>query len=56
MLVLTRGQGEKICIGDNIEITITNLTRSKVKVGIKAPPEINIKRGELKPKKLTKSA
>jgi carbon storage regulator CsrA len=49
MLVLTRDTKENsntILIGDDIRITI--LSSSKVKVGIEAPENVDILRGELK--------
>ena len=37
MLVMSRRQGETILIGDEIEIVIAHIGRSRVKVGIRAP-------------------
>jgi carbon storage regulator len=42
MLVLTRRKGEKIIVGDNIEITILDIPRKKVRFGIKAPKEVPV--------------
>ncbi|MCX6631910.1 MAG: carbon storage regulator [Candidatus Solibacter sp.] len=39
MLVMSRRQGETILIGDDIEIVIAHIGRSRVKVGIRAPRE-----------------
>jgi carbon storage regulator len=47
MLVLSRQPGEKILIGDNIEITVVGISGGKVKIGIEAPRTVNIKRKEL---------
>lgn len=47
MLVLSRKVGEKIAIGDSIVVTITEITRGKVKVGIEAPREVVILRHEV---------
>lgn len=49
MLVLTRKLGQKIKIG-NIVITVVDIQKNKVKIGIDAPPEIKILRTELKEK------
>jgi carbon storage regulator len=47
MLVLTRKLGEKIVIGDNIVITVTDIDRGKIRLGIDAPREVSIVRSEL---------
>jgi len=47
MLVLTRKNGETIKIGDDIEITIVSSKNDQVKVGIKAPKNIEILRKEI---------
>lgn len=50
MLMLTRKYGESILIGDNIKIVVVQTGRTTVKLGIEAPPNIGIRRGELKKK------
>src|SRR4051794_27677788 len=47
MLVLTRKPGESILIGDDVELMIGDLNENKVKIAIKAPQEVSIKRGEM---------
>lgn len=47
MLVLTRKNGETIKIGDDIEITILSSKNDQVKIGIKAPKNVEILRKEL---------
>lgn len=47
MLVLTRKVGEKICIGDDITITVVEIDRGKVRLGFEAPREVQIMRSEL---------
>jgi carbon storage regulator len=49
MLVLSRKLGEKICIGDNICITVVDIDRGKIRLGIDAPRDIPIYRQELLP-------
>jgi carbon storage regulator len=51
MLVLSRRLGEKICIGENICITIVDIDRGKIRLGIDAPREIPVFRQELLPVK-----
>ncbi len=47
MLVLSRKLGEKICIGDNICITVVDVERGKIRLGIEAPRDVPIFRQEL---------
>lgn len=48
MLVVTRKTDESITVADNIEITVLEITKDKVKIGINAPKEVKIFRSELK--------
>ena len=48
MLVMSRRQGETILIGDEIEIVIARIGRSRVKVGIRAPRETPVIAREVK--------
>jgi carbon storage regulator len=48
MLVMLRRKGDVILIGDDIEIVIAQISRSKVKVGIRAPREIPVVAREVK--------
>lgn len=47
MLVLTRKLNETIQIGDNITITIVRVKGRAVGVGIEAPRDIRVSRGEI---------
>jgi carbon storage regulator len=47
MLVLTRKVGEKILIGDDITITVVDIGKSRLKLGIEAPAGHRILRSEL---------
>ena len=47
MLVLTRKMGEAICIGDNVELVITEITKTAVRVGIQAPKNTPVYRKEV---------
>lgn len=47
MLVLTRKVNEAICLGDAIRITVVEIKGTKVRLGIEAPQEVTIRRGEL---------
>ena len=47
MLVLSRKLGEKIYINENIIITVVDIERGKIRLGIEAPREVPIFRHEL---------
>lgn len=47
MLALTRKNNESIIIGDNIEVTIVEIGKGEVKIGINAPKNVPIYRKEL---------
>jgi carbon storage regulator len=47
MLVLTRKKGEAIIIGDQIELVILDTTGDTVRIGIKAPSDVQVYRKEL---------
>ena len=48
MLIVTRRKGQRIVLGNDIEIVITDISRSGVKIGIVAPSSLTILRGEVK--------
>ena len=50
MLILSRKTDEEIIIGDDIVIRITDIAKGTVKIGIEAPKETIVLRGELKEK------
>jgi len=47
LLVLTRKQGEKVQIGDNISILIMDIKGKQVRIGIEAPADIKVHREEI---------
>lgn len=49
MLVLSRKLGEVIWIGDSIKLTVVQIDRGKIRLGITAPRDIPIYRQELLP-------
>lgn len=49
MLVLSRKEGEQIVIGENIVITVVDIDRGKIRLGIEAPKDVPIYRKELLP-------
>ena len=47
MLVLSRKAGESIQIGENVRITVVDLGRGKVRLGVEAPRGVRVLRNEL---------
>ena len=47
MLVLNRKLGESVQVGDGIVIRIVEVRRSRVRIGIEAPPSVRIQRQEI---------
>ena len=55
MLVLSRKPGERIHIGAGITVTVVQVVGDRIKLGIEAPEQIRILRGELCPHQETAS-
>ncbi|HEY2146479.1 MAG TPA: carbon storage regulator [Pirellulales bacterium] len=49
VLILRRRVGEKIVIGDGITVVINRVSGGRVTLGIEAPQDVHIVRGELRP-------
>lgn len=47
MLVLSRKIGEKLVIGDNITVVVNRIAGNRVTLGIEAPADVRVIRGEL---------
>lgn len=47
MLIISRRKGQRILIGHDTEIVVTELSRSTVKLGIRAPSHTQVLRGEV---------
>ena len=47
MLVLARRVNDSIVIGDNVEIVVVEIKGDQVKLGVKAPKEVKVFRGEI---------
>lgn len=49
MLVLSRKLNQSIVIGSNVKIQVLKISGSTVRIGIEAPSDVKILRGELAP-------
>jgi len=47
MLIIARRKGQRVLIGPDVEVVVTDVTRGAVKLGIVAPARTTILRGEL---------
>lgn len=47
MLVLTRKRAEVIRIGENVTVKVIRTGKNTVKIGIEAPADVRVLRGEL---------
>jgi carbon storage regulator len=47
MLILSRKAGQTLHVGDDVVITVVKTSRNKVSLGIEAPEDVQILRGEL---------
>jgi carbon storage regulator CsrA len=47
MLVLTRKQTEQLLIGHDITVTVLSVQGNRVRIGIEAPGDVRVLRGEL---------
>ncbi len=47
MLILTRRSGETITIGDDIEVIVLRAKGNQIRLGIKAPDDVEIHREEI---------
>ena len=47
MLILTRKSGERITIGERIRVTVLEIKKKQVRLGIEAPPNTMVHREEI---------
>lgn len=47
MLVVTRGDGQTIKVGDDIVFTVVRVKGRRVRIGVEAPRDVRVLRGEL---------
>jgi carbon storage regulator len=47
MLVITRRSGERVCLGDDVTVTVLEISGSTVRLGIEAPADVRIFRHEI---------
>lgn len=47
MLILTRSQGETICIGDDVRVAVLSTHGGQVRLGVDAPRDVQVHREEI---------
>lgn len=47
MLILTRRPGERLCIGENVRVTVLGTKGEQVRLGIDAPRDVPVHRHEV---------
>ena len=47
MLILTRRVGESLVIGDDVVVTVLGVKGNQVRIGIKAPKDVEVHREEI---------
>jgi len=48
MLIIARRKGQRVVIGPDIEVMVTEVSKTTVKLGIVAPASLSILRGEIR--------
>jgi carbon storage regulator len=56
MLVLSRKRGERIVLADTVVVTVLEVKRGTVRLGIEAPPRVRIVREEIRNRPPRRSA
>jgi len=49
MLVLSRKVGQELVIGDSVRIIVNKISGNRVTLGVEAPHDVRVLRGELEP-------
>jgi len=47
MLVLNRKKGQRIVVGNQVEVVVLEVRKDRVKLGFEGPPEVPVHREEL---------
>lgn len=47
MLILTRRVGETVVVGDGVKVTVLGFKGNQVRLGIDAPSDVTVHRGEI---------
>jgi len=47
MLILTRGLGETLVIGDDVTVTVLGVRGKRIRIGVNAPKNVTVHRDEV---------
>jgi carbon storage regulator len=48
MLVLSRKEGEKVCVGNSVTVTVVSVRNGRVRLGFDAPASVEVDRKEVR--------
>jgi carbon storage regulator len=51
VLILSRRIGEVLCIGADITVTVIDIQRGQIRLGISAPSSVSVDRSEIRDRK-----
>lgn len=51
MLILTRRIGEKLMIGEDVEVVVLDVVGRQVRLGVRAPANVSVDREEVRARK-----
>jgi carbon storage regulator CsrA len=52
VLILTRRVGERVCIGDDVTVTVLGVRGNQVRIGVEAPESVVVDREEIRERRI----
>lgn len=52
MLILTRNVGERVCIGNDVTVTVLGIRGQQVRIGVDAPESVIVDREEIRERRI----